>query len=204
MKKLLLLLLLVAIGYFGYKYFFKSKTATPEAPKEAPIKSVKHSESFNKSVQIVIDNYISVKDAFVEGDTVAVKTQSRKFIAALDSINVDELKKDSAAIFETANASIADVKANALSLLQQADITEMRRDFNMITEMLYPAFFKNINYEGAKLYVQFSQNAFGEGQGATWLSKSTEIINPYFGKTHPQYKATMINNGEIKDSIAGQ
>lgn len=205
MKKLLLLLVvLLGLAYFGYKYFFKSESATPEVPKQAPISAVKHSEAFNKSVQSVIDSYLSVKDAFIEGDTLLVKKNARLFIKSLDSINIDELKKDSAAIVETAKASIGDIKANAQSLLQQTDITEMRRDFNMMTEMMYPAFFKNINYEGTKLFIHFSQNAFGEGQGATWLSNSSEILNPYFGKNHPQFKSSMLNNGEVKDSVMSQ
>ena len=43
--------------------------------------------------------------------------------------------------------------------------------------------------------------AFGEGKDASWLSNTEEIINPYLGKNHPEYKGTMLHCGEIKDTI---
>lgn len=205
MKKVLISVLAIAALYFGYKYFVKEKSSpVPEAPKDAPMSSVKHSAAFNESVSNVVNHYLQIKDAFVEADTVNIKSHTKMFIAALDSIKVEELKKDTAAIFETATASIADIKSNAASLLQQTDVTEMRRDFSMITEMMYPAFFKAINYEGVKLYVQNCPMAFGEGQAANWLSNNKKVVNPYLGKNHPKYKDEMLGCGEVKDSIVSQ
>ena len=122
-------------------------------------------------------------------------------ISMLDSIPVSELNNDSANVSEVAKATIADIRANAVSLLSQADITEMRQDFRMMTEMMYPAFFNTINYEGQKLYLQHCPMAFGEDKGADWISNSEEIVNPYLGKNHPEYKGSMLHCGEIKDTI---
>jgi hypothetical protein len=80
----------------------------------------------------------------------------------------------------------------------------MRKDFSMVTEMMYPSFFKAINYEGPKLYLQNCPMAFGEDNGANWISSSEEVINPYLGKIHPEYKATMLHCGEVKDTIKAQ
>ena len=107
-------------------------------------------------------------------------------------------------IFEAASETIADLRRNAQSLLQQNNITEMRKDFSMVTEMLYPAFFKTINYEGEKLYLQHCPMAFDGDQGANWISNELEIVNPYLGKNHPKYKGTMLHCGEIKDTIKAQ
>jgi hypothetical protein len=34
--------------------------------------------------------------------------------------------------------------------------------------------------------------AFGEDKGANWIRNTSEIINPYLGKNHPEFKATML------------
>lgn len=145
--------------------------------------------------------YHGIKNAFVEGDTNLAKQNTVHLITLLDSIPLGELKKDTAMIFETALSSLNDIRANAQSLLQQNDIVEMRKDFSMVTEMLYPAFFKTINYEGPKLYLQHCPMAFDEDKGANWISNNIEILNPYLGKNHPKYKGTMLHCGEVLDTI---
>ena len=151
----------------------------------------------------MITAYLNMKDAFVEADTAKAKQYDSTFIHLLDSIPMDELKADTAIIIESAKASINDIRSNAVSLLSQSDITEMRQDFRMITEMMYPAFFKIINYEGPKLYLQNCPMAFGEDKAANWISNSQEIVNPYLGKNHPEFKGSMLHCGEVKDSIKG-
>ena len=149
----------------------------------------------------MVNAYLDVKNSFVENDSIRAKENTKLFISLLDSIPLQELKKDTAGIFETVKSNISDIKANALSLLMQTNITEMKRDFSMVTEMMYPSFFKAINYEGPSLYLENCPMAFGEDQPANWISNSNEIINPYLGKYHPEYKATMLHCGSVKDSI---
>lgn len=170
-------------------------------PKQAPLALKKHSAAFNRSVENTMAAYFDMKAAFVEADTALAKGSCKKFIALLDSIPLDELKKDTASIFETAKMNITDVKANAASLLQQNNITEMRQDFRAISEVLYPSFFTSINYEGPNMYWQNCPMAFGEGKEANWISNGMEIVNPYLGKKDPTYGAGMLHCGEIKDTI---
>jgi Protein of unknown function (DUF3347) len=202
MKKITLFLVFFAIA-FGI-YWFKFRTtepAVPEPPKQAAIVVKKHSEGFNKNVDSVISTYLSIKNALVNDDAVGAKAATTNFINLLTAFPIEELKKDTASIFETAKMNIEDMKSNAVSLNTQTDITEMRRDFNMVTTMMYPSFFKAINYEGKKLYYTNCPMAFGDNEEANWISDSREVVNPYLGKVHPKYKATMLNCGEVKDSI---
>lgn len=201
MKKLLLFLVIILAAFAAYWFLLRKKASGPKAPKQAAITLKKHSEGFNKSVDKAVADYLAIKDAFVEGDTATAKKHTAAFIAALDSIPLDELKKDTASIFETAQGSVSDIKSNAQSLLQQTDIKEMRKDFSGVTDMMYPAFFKSINYEGEKLFLQNCPMAFGDDQPANWISSSSEVVNPYLGKHDPKYKAGMLNCGEVKDSI---
>jgi hypothetical protein len=148
-----------------------------------------------------MDAYMGIKEAFVSADTANAKKFTRSFIALLDGIPVKELEKDDSMIAQTANANIAEIKANALSLLQQTDVTQMRLDFRTMSDMLYPGFFKIINYEGLTMYLQNCPMAFDGDKDANWISNNSEVVNPYLGNNHPKFKATMLNCGEVKDSI---
>jgi hypothetical protein len=199
MKKILIVLIVAAAAFVIYWFAFKSKDSN-SGPAQQPLALKKHSQQFNKSVATAMDAYFEVKNAFVDADTVKVKAACKKFIGLVDGIKLDELKKDTAIVYQDAFDKLGDIKANAASILLQTDITEMRHDFNWISDALYP-FFTLINYEGPNLYWQNCPMAFGEGKEANWISNTKEIINPYLGKNHPEFKATMLHCGEIKDTI---
>mgnify|MGYP000943710414 CR=1 FL=1 len=202
MKKTAFVLLLIALGAGGFYWYSFNKPASAESgeTKQQALALKKHSEAFNKAVAAAMDAYFAMKDAFVEADTVKAKENCRKFIQLVDSIPMAELKTDTLNIYDAAMADHSNIKSNAASLLQQTDITEMRKDFSMVSENLYP-FFRTINYEGETMYWQNCPMAFGEDKGANWINRTREVINPYLGKHHPEYKASMLNCGEVKDSI---
>ncbi len=204
MKKGLAVILVLIIIFSIYWFKFRNNSTENIDIKTEPIVLKQHSDAFNNSVDKLVTAYLSIKDAFVEADTSLVKKNTADFISLLDSIHLTELKNDKAIIIQSAEASINDIRSNAVSLMAQKDITEMRQDFSMVTEMMYPAFFKTINYEGPKLYLQNCPMAFGDDKGANWLSNSTEIVNPYLGKNHPEYRGSMLHCGEVKDTIKVQ
>ena len=164
MKRIIAFLAIVVILFGIYWFFFKS-SPHDSGPKQAPIALKKHTEHFNNSISTMMSAYYDIKNAFVEDDTALVKKNTSVFIILLDSIPLEELKKDTASIYETAKGNLADIRSNAASLMQQPNITEMRHDFSMVTEMMYPSFFRTINYEGPSLYLQNCPMAFGEDNG---------------------------------------
>lgn len=95
----------------------------------------------------------------------------------------------------------SNVQGNLNSLIVQKDITEMRRDFSSLTEAIFPSFFQAVRYEGDKLYIQRCPMAFNDVEPASWISRSSKIMNPYLGKKHPVYQAGMLHCGEVVDSI---
>jgi flagellar basal body-associated protein FliL len=192
MKRLLAIIFL-AIVLFGAYWFFFKKDSHPSEPKQEAIKIKKHSEEFNQSITNVLNEYFNLRNAFADADTIKIKTQVPKFNASVDSIKLDDLKKDDSLILTSVQQQVSDIKANADDILLQKDITEMREDFRMVSENLYP-FLRTIAYEGPKLYWQNCPTAFGQDKEGSWLSNSLEIINPYLGKNHPEC-------GELKDSL---
>lgn len=201
LKKILLgilILILAIVGY--YVYMFTRKTGGPDGPKPPPIALKHHSDQFNNSVTATLNAYFDMKAAFVEADSAKAKEACRKMLLLADSIPLTELKKDTAGIFLGDSLILENIKSNAKSLLLQTDITEMRKDFGVVNENLYP-FLKGINYSGPILYWQNCPMAFGEDKSASWISKTEEVINPYLGRFHPEYKSGMLHCGTVLDSI---
>lgn len=204
MKKIVLVVLVLILAIAGYYWYkFSNAGKGDSGPKQAPLALKKHSETFNQAITTAMNAYFDMKAAFVDADTAKAKENCRKFVQLMDSIPFEELKKDTTGIYEIAFNDLANIKSNAESLLVQADITEMRKDFGMVSENLYP-FLRTINYEGEKMYWQNCPMAFGDDKGANWISNTKEIINPYLGKNHPEFKGTMLHCGEIKDTIKAQ
>jgi hypothetical protein len=174
-----------------------------DGPKQPPLALKQHSDAFNKSIDATMAAYFEMKAAFVDADSTKAKEACKKMLMLADSINLVELKKDTSGIYVTDSLSLENIKANAKSLLVQPNITEMRKDFSMVNENLYP-FLKAINYKGPKVYWQNCPMAFGEGKEANWISNTEEIVNPYLGKNHPEFKSSMLHCGEIKDTIQAQ
>jgi len=200
MKKILLALVLLLAGIGVYWLFFKEKNSGSQDVKTAPLVARTHSAAFNDGLDSLLNAYFIIKDAFVNADTASAKAACSTLILLADSSRLSELKNDPAGIYESAVMQLSDVRANAESLLKQTDLTEMRQDFRMIGESIYPLL-KTIHYDGKTLYWQNCPMAFGEDKGANWISNTAEIINPYLGKNHPEFKGTMLHCGEIKDSL---
>ncbi len=199
MKKLFGLIFFMVLIVGAWLIFFKDKKTTNEQKPEA-LKVSLHSNEFNKSIYAVVAGYLLLKDAFVESDTVAIKIEQQKFASLLDSLNLNDLKKDTTGIYESAEAQIEDMKANTIALAKETNLTEMRQGFRMISENFYP-FLKTIHYQGNTLFLQSCPMAFDDDTEASWISNTEEIVNPYLGKNHPKYKSGMLHCGELKDSI---
>lgn len=199
MKRFLAILFLLIIVFGAWYLFFKKDKKEVKAEPVA-ITVKKHSEEFNKNVSNMMNAYFNMKDAFVEADTSAIKLQTGKFITSVDSMNLDDLKQGDSLSYISAQQNISDIIANAKPITEENDLTEMRHDFSMVSENLYPLL-KTIGYEGNKIFWQNCPMAFGEDKPANWLSSTSEINNPYLGKKDPQYKSAMLHCGENMDSI---
>lgn len=201
MKRVLAIIFLVVIVLGAWYLFFKEDPVSPdgEAKVEA-LKAKKHSAEFNNKVDDMVNSYLQMKNAFVNADTTAIKAGATQFMASVDSVSLNELQNDDQSISAAAKQQVSELKANTAPILLETDVTAMRHDFSMVSENLYP-FLKTIGYEGEKLYWQNCPMAFGDDKPANWLSSSSEIVNPYLGKNHPEFKSSMLNCGENMDSL---
>ena len=203
-KRILLVVLIIILAVAGYVWYQFSHNKgggfEGEQAKKLEINSV--TPFFDAGVKSMLVNYFSMKDAFVNADTVAAKASCNAMIKAIDSIKTDELKKDTTSLVTTIQSLLSDVKSNAVSLLTQTSIKEMRMDFHQVNQQLY-SFLKSINYKGEKIYWEVCPMAFDGNKEAYWLDKNKGAarMNPYLGKKDSTYSSGMLNCGEDKDSI---
>ena len=71
MKRLLALVLIIALIFGAWWMFFRDKEHN-SGLKQQPLKVGKHSSEFNQSVTDAITQYLSLKDAFVNADTAKI------------------------------------------------------------------------------------------------------------------------------------
>ena len=153
-----------------------------KVPKQGPDSLEKHSDSFNLQVDRVIDAYILAKDALVNDDTAMARQQVGRMISMLDSLPLDELKKDTAGILNGQSQYRRYQIKRGIHVCLSRISAKCGAILKAMTDVMYPSFFKSINYEGKKLFLQHCPMAFREDQGADWISNSEEIVNPYLGK----------------------
>jgi hypothetical protein len=201
MRKGIYIIAAVVSLYALYLLLSDNKSAVETEEKAQSLSLKKHSDAFNQSIDSILNAYLSISDGLVNEDTLKVKASSVKLTQLLSTIDTVELKKDTAAVFVTVMSTISDMQYNLQELQKQSDLQEMRKCFKNLTDVMYPAFFTSLQYEGGTVYLQNCPMAFEDEIPANWISNHPEIVNPYLGKNHPVYKSSMLHCGEIKDSL---
>ena len=77
MRFLMALLLMVALALGIWFMFFKD-SSPDSGPKQQPLKVGDHSSAFNQSVSVIVAAYLSLKEAFVNADTAAIKKRGKE------------------------------------------------------------------------------------------------------------------------------
>ena len=183
------------------RYFFFSGGGSNNTEHSRPSLPVsKHSDAFNKSMGDILNAYYKMTEGFVNWDTAVINSSGNQLKISLDSLNLEELKKDTTGIYESALDPLANSKTEVASILADPSFSEKRGSLNILSDNLRILLIA-VKYDRAKLYWQECPMAFGEDRPGNWLSKSKEVRNPYLGTKDPQYGDKMLNCGEPKDTI---
>lgn len=169
----------------------EDKKAEEVEKKDTPLTQSKNSNAFNIQFEHFLTVYFHLKDRLVlTNDTLAI-TSAKELKAAADSLQLTDLKADQS-IIEMAKGYVESISAEAAALSAEKNIEEMRKSFQVISDNMYDLV-RTVRYDQQVLYHQFCPMAFND-QGAYWLSATSDVKNPYFGKK-------MLTCGEVKDSI---
>jgi hypothetical protein len=168
MRNILIVIILVVIVITGWRLINKSNNS--DEKRQDPLKVSKHSVAFNSSVKSMLDSYYQLTESLVNWDSISSQNNARSLKDKINSLQLDELKKDSGAILETANSFLMDSKSNLDSITTQKGITAQREDLNSLTQNLYD-FLRVVKYDESKLYLQQCPMAFNnETEPGVWLS----------------------------------
>ena len=199
MRPILILLLLVGAGIVLWLVLARpQKREEPE--KQQAIVVSKHSASFNSALTTALNDYNKLSEQFVNWDSTAANATAQALIKDMENVPMNELQKDSSAIYETAIMFVDNVKGDAQTIANEKNIRPQREAFNSLTENFYQ-FLNTVRYDQQKLYLQECPMAFDDTKPGLWLSEKEEIRNPYLGLHHPTYGKGMISCGETKTEL---
>lgn len=145
-------------------------TEQPAAPATTGAVTLK-----DQDLNAVYQHYVHLSTALTNGDVSEAKVASNAIEAGAKEIE--------------GGASIA---ASAATITAASDLEAQRTAFSKLSKEMIEQV-KKSGLTSGEVYVEFCPMAFND-KGASWLSSSKEIKNPYFGEK-------MLNCGEVTETI---
>lgn len=155
----------------------------------------RHSEGFNRSFGRLTGDYLRLAKGFVIGDDSLVLGSARALRASSDSLELDDLQRDSALLSTARNYAMM-LSSEAEGLLGEPTPEGRRRSFQMLSDELYDLL-RMVRYDGRILYYRYCASAFAD-QGAGWLSDTAQPAN------NPYLPGRSSRCGENRDTIGYQ
>ncbi len=139
-------------------------------------KKLKVNMDFTMQLNNVFDQYIVLKDAFVQSDVKMAIKAAQEVQQALSKVDMKLLTSEAHMQWMT----ILNNLDNQIKLIGSSGrIDDQRMAFSEFSNQLYKSI-KTFGLMGKTAYYQFCPMAFNS-KGAYWLSESKTIRNPYFG-----------------------
>jgi Cu(I)/Ag(I) efflux system membrane fusion protein len=147
------------------------------------------SKAFQQQLKEILNEYISLKDAFVKEESNNIISQSEKIGALLTKVDMKLLENKEAQVFWMSLEK--QLRVGVSSILKTTAIKGQRNHFKQISASLIEAL--QVFGVNEKVFIAFCPMADGD-KGAYWLSREEKVINPYFGNK-------MLTCGEVKQVI---
>lgn len=135
-------------------------------------------------------NYLSLKDAMVEGNGGVIRKEGLKLKSVLDKVDM-KLLKGEAHLYWMEMLKPMEVSLKIIN--STADRDTQRLQFINLSKALITSIESFGTSSEGRLYVQFCPMA-NNNKGAIWISDEEEVINPYFGDA-------MLNCGSVQSII---
>lgn len=144
---------------------------------------------FVMQLNSLYDQYIVLKNAFVQSDAEKVKSSAHKIQQFLTKADIKMLTSDSYAKWMDLSGKLNDQIKHIES---SGEIEEQRKTFSGLSDQFYQIL-KTFGLMGKTVYYQFCP-MMNNGTGAYWLSETNDIRNPYYGEE-------MLTCGETKETL---
>lgn len=161
------------------------------APKPAasPAKEITVGNSVKTALSPLFDDYFQLKEALVKDDFGNSKKYASTLLKKLNKINMSIFKGSAHDAWMQQSSALKKV----LIAIEKEEIIEgVRKHFIPLSNQ-FIQLAKTFNPLNSKLYILHCPMA-NNNTGADWISKSDEILNPYYG-------ASMLTCGNVKEEI---
>lgn len=157
-----------------------SSSDTTENNTDAKIPANDAATKGTASIQQVVNHYIGLKNALADDNGSEAATHGKALVEAIDKIDTASLPANQRKVFDDA---AADAKEMAEHISSNPDKIEHQREhFDMLSKDMYDLV--KAFGSGQILYQDFCP-MYNDKKGATWLSETKEIKNPYLGNKMP-------------------
>ncbi|MEJ5147073.1 MULTISPECIES: DUF3347 domain-containing protein [unclassified Sphingobacterium] len=126
-------------------------------------------------LQAVVDSYFSVKDALIKTDAAATSTQATVLLSTVKAVDMNTLSSKEHDVWMK---GISDLTAHVESISKSKSVPKQRELFANVSKTIYDL--AKVSKLESPIYYQHCP-MFNAGKGAHWLSKDSDIKNPYFG-----------------------
>lgn len=163
-------------GHEGHNGLETKSNITKTDPSEMN-ERIKVSEKFQEQLNIVVENYMHVKNALADDDPKKAKEAAKTVGISMHQIDM-KLLPDGEAHKHWMKLE-APIKTSADAIANEQEIEKQRDHFKQLSENLISAV--QLFGTNRKIYSQFCPMA-DNNNGAYWLSNEKKITNPYFGE----------------------
>lgn len=146
-------------------------------------------ETFKAQLSEVTAEYILLKDALVRDDSKMSIQHAQEILSALENVDMSQVKGDAHMFWMKKQQHL---KTASESIIGSNKITDQRKAFAQLSKAMIETV-TSFGVVSDDLYVQECTMAF-DGKGANWLSRDTEILNPFYG-------SEMSTCGSVIDTI---
>lgn len=148
---------------------------------DAAAVEVKSFENIDASVKTQLNGFLAdyflLNQALIEDNQDGAKAAAKKLSETVTKFDMTKLEGEQMNFYHTQQAKLNE---GLKGIASSADIEETRTELSIISESIY-ALAKAYHPNETALYVQFCPMA-KNGEGATWVSNTNEVINPYMGQ----------------------
>jgi hypothetical protein len=141
------------------------------------------------TVNEIIAGYLSLKNALTNDNNKEAATAAKQIISAVQNLDLSSLTEDQKKVYDQLKD---DIKEHAEHIAGSSTaIAHQREHFDMLSSDMIDL----VKSTGSSqiLYRDFCP-MYNNKKGASWLSETKEIKNPYYGKE-------MLTCGEVKEEI---
>ena len=164
-------------GCCKYDRTAKVATTTTNAQPEHGIQmeSKEMADVKQTELQMVYENYFALKDVLVSSNFAAASTKATVLSSSIEKVEMSKLNKEVHMIWMNV---VEKLKTDSKSISSSKDLAAQRKHFTTLSKQMYSLM--KVSDVSTPVYYQFCPMA-NDGKGANWLSKDSEIKNPYYG-----------------------